>query len=127
MTTALCVYYIRLEPISGSTCSVFLVGICTAAKRFLALEEKTGPKGVARLPKGTAWRWALAVHIVAWVAQIKLGHEHYEGRKPALVDSFFQSLVMATLFVWNEVLWFFGVNLELKATVARMVLERQVL
>jgi uncharacterized membrane protein YGL010W len=125
MTTAICLYYIRLDPLSGSTCAVFIVGICMAAKWFVALEKKKGPKSVATLSKGTTWKVALVVHIIGWVAQIKLGHEHFEGRKPALLDSFFQSLVMATLFVWNELLWFFGVNLELKAAVAPMIFERQ--
>ena len=31
-----------------------------------------------------------------------------EGRKPALLDSFFQSLVLAPLFVWFELLFLLG-------------------
>jgi uncharacterized membrane protein YGL010W len=125
MTSALCVYYVYLEPVSGSSCAIFIIGLSLAAKWFVALEDKTGPKAVARLPKGTAWKVALVVHIMSWLAQILIGHEHFEGRKPALLDSFFQSLVMATLFVWNELLWFFGLNLELKAAVAPLILARK--
>jgi uncharacterized membrane protein YGL010W len=51
-----------------------------------------------------AWQPALAVHILSWYMQIHPGHGVFEGRKPALMDSFVQSLVTAPLFVWFEVL-----------------------
>jgi 2-hydroxy fatty acid dioxygenase len=40
--------------------------------------------------------------------QIHPGHAVFEGRKPALLDSFVQSLVVAPLFVFLELLFALG-------------------
>ena len=44
---------------------------------------------MAAVPGG-AWAWALGLHLASWFAQIVLGHQMCEHRKPALMDSFFQ-------------------------------------
>jgi 2-hydroxy fatty acid dioxygenase len=46
---------------------------------------------------------AAAIHIVSWIAQF-IGHGKFEGRKPALMDNITQSLFLAPLFVWYEVI-----------------------
>ena len=56
---------------------------------------------------------AIALHVVAWIAQF-VGHGVCEGRKPALLDSFFQSVHAAVFFVWLELLFFLGYRPELK-------------
>lgn len=103
------------------------MGILVAANRFA---EAFGDK---------AWQYALAVHIFSWYVQIHLGHgvfegacargdaallarwldalrphpaRHLAGRKPALLDSFFQSLVLAPFFVYMEVGFFLGFRQE---------------
>jgi uncharacterized membrane protein YGL010W len=55
---------------------------------------------------------AIALHALAWISQF-VGHGVFEGRKPALLDSFFQSVHAAVFFVWLEVLFFFGYRPEL--------------
>jgi len=46
-----------------------------------------------------------------WIAQF-LGHGIFEGRAPALLDSWDQALITAPLFVLLEVLFFFGYRQE---------------
>lgn len=60
-----------------------------------------------------AWIWALVVHVFSWIVQIVIGHMYYERRKPALMDSLFQSLLLAPLFVWFELLFFLGYRRDL--------------
>ncbi|DBA91700.1 TPA: hypothetical protein ACH3X1_003300 [Trebouxia sp. C0004] len=72
-----------------------------------------------------AWAYAIGVHILSWWAQIHLGHIMLEHRKPALLDSFFQSLALANLFVWLEFLFFCGYRKDLQAKLnARIEAER---
>jgi 2-hydroxy fatty acid dioxygenase len=89
-------YYILLEPIAGLTWTAFLgVPMWASANAYFA----TAPN---------AWLSALGLHVLSWQAQIIVGHNMAEKRKPALMDSFFQSLVLAPLFVWFEILFFVG-------------------
>lgn len=71
-----------------------------------------------------AWKWALALHVLSWIVQVVVGHGMYEKRKPALVDSFFQSLALAPLFVWMEVLFALGYKPGLEQEVSELVRER---
>jgi uncharacterized membrane protein YGL010W len=65
-------------------------------------------------------KWAIAVHLVCWVAQF-VGHGKFEGRAPALMDNLVQALFLAPLFVWLEVLFFFGYRPQLKARLDKAV------
>lgn len=57
--------------------------------------------------------YAGGIHAVSWLAQF-VGHGKFEGRAPALLDNLVQALLLAPLFVWMEVLFFFGYRPELK-------------
>lgn len=57
--------------------------------------------------------YAVGIHIVSWLAQF-VGHGKFEGRAPALLDNLVQALLLAPLFVWMEILFFFGYRRELK-------------
>lgn len=74
-----------------------------------------------------AWRWGLAAHALGWTLQIYPGHLRWEKRRPAIADSAFQSLVLAPLFVWMEVLFACGyrpgLGEELKRRVEKAVAE----
>ena len=61
---------------------------------------------------------ALALHVLAWYAQIHPGHLVLEGRRPALLQSFFQSLVLAPLFTFFEVLFMLGFKKKLADRIA---------
>jgi len=53
--------------------------------------------------------------ILGWGFQVVIGHILIEKRRPALQDSLFDSLIMAPLFTWWEILFFFGYRKDFKA------------
>lgn len=63
---------------------------------------------------------AVAVEIIAWVAQF-VGHGVYEGRAPALLDNLLQALVLAPFFVFMEILFTLGYRPELQKRVEESV------
>lgn len=71
----------------------------------------------------TANYWAIGVHITAWLAQF-VGHGVFEGRAPALVDNLIQAFFLAPLFVWLEILFYFGYRPELKSRLDKAVEEQ---
>eukprot|EP00455_Lapot_gusevi_P013376 TRINITY_DN164_c0_g1_i6.p1 TRINITY_DN164_c0_g1~~TRINITY_DN164_c0_g1_i6.p1 ORF type:complete len:196 (-),score=83.71 TRINITY_DN164_c0_g1_i6:312-899(-) len=89
-------YYLYLDLFAGLTADILLFSLLLGANAFYAHFG------------ADAWKYALAAHLFSWFMQIYLGHGVLEGRKPALMDSLFQSLVTAPLFVWLEFLFFFG-------------------
>ena len=73
------------------------------------------------------WQAVLAFHVVMWIVQVSvhltvhlplhhllhlhpqfIGHGVFEGRAPALLDSWDQAFITAPLFVILEVLFFLG-------------------
>lgn len=80
-----------------------------------------GAAALAAAAPGDAWRWALALHAAGWVLQIFPGHVLFERRRPALVDSFWQALATAPLFVFVEVMFAAGWNKGLRREVAQGV------
>ncbi|KAB8356457.1 hypothetical protein FH972_024040 [Carpinus fangiana] len=93
--------YILMEPVAGGLVAPLLLG-GTAYSNHL-----TSTYGA------TANYWAIALHVVSWVAQF-VGHGIFEGRAPALLDNLVQALFLAPLFVWLEVLFALGYRPELK-------------
>lgn len=67
-----------------------------------------------------AMKLATGIHVVAWAFQF-IGHGVFEGRKPALLDNLFQSLVLAPLFVWLHVLFHLGYRKQLQRDVQKQV------
>ena len=61
--------------------------------------------------------------MLSWIVQVHFGHTMAEKRRPALMDSFFQSLVLAPLFVWFEFLFFVGYKTALRDDVQRKCAE----
>ncbi len=57
---------------------------------------------------------ALAIHIAAWILQF-IGHGVFEGRAPALLDSWDQAFITAPLFVLMEFSFFFGYKKDFHA------------
>jgi uncharacterized membrane protein YGL010W len=54
---------------------------------------------------------AIFVHVSAWILQF-IGHGIFEGRAPALLDSWDQAFLTAPLFVLMEIAMFFGYRRE---------------
>ena len=61
------------------------------------------------------------MHLLAWYAQLHPGHVVFEKCRPALLDSLAQSLVLAPLFVWMEVMFACGYRPGLRSDVDRRV------
>lgn len=99
-------YSLALNPFAG-LCWTAVVGapLWLAAVRLWSLAP------------AAAWRWALATHAASWFLQIVPGHALLEGRRPALVDSFWQAVLTAPLFVFLEVMFFAGWNRPLRERV----------
>jgi uncharacterized membrane protein YGL010W len=99
-----------MEPVAGGLIAPFLIGGTAYANHL------TSTYGA------TANYWALGIHVVSWLAQF-VGHGAFEGRAPALLDNLVQALFLAPLFVWLEILFFFGYRPELKARLDKSVQE----
>lgn len=97
-----------MEPVAGGLFAPAIIG-GTAYANYL-----TSTYGA------TANYWAAGVHIVCWIAQF-IGHGAFEGRAPALLDNLVQAIFLAPLFVWLEVLFYFGYRPELKARLDKRV------
>ena len=125
------VYYAFLDPFAGLSWTLLLaLPMWLAATAWAGLGkggEKVGsslpllPLGVSSLLSSSPGRAAGLVHALSWVAQVGIGHAAIEGRRPALVDSFAQSVVLAGLFAWFELLFFCGYRPKLKREIDRRV------
>ncbi|CAL00515.1 uncharacterized protein An16g07420 [Aspergillus niger] len=95
-------FYILLEPVAGALIAPLIIAGAAWANHLLATY-------------GTSVNyWFAGIHVVSWLAQF-VGHGAFERRAPALLDNLVQALLLAPLFVWMEVLFFFGYRPELKA------------
>ncbi|KAI9663691.1 MAG: hypothetical protein M1821_007181 [Bathelium mastoideum] len=100
--------YVLMEPVAGALIAPLILGSAVYGSYL------TTTYGA------TANYWAGGIQIVSWVAQF-VGHGIFEGRAPALLDNLVQALFLAPLFVWLEVLFFFGYRPELKSRLDKSV------
>ncbi|KAB8071436.1 hypothetical protein BDV29DRAFT_179187 [Aspergillus leporis] len=95
-------FYILLEPVAGTLIAPIILGFAAFANHLLATH-------------GTDMNyWFAGIHVGSWLLQF-VGHGAFEGRAPALLDNLVQALLLAPLFIWMEILFFFGYRPELKA------------
>jgi len=95
-------FYALLDPVAGVSWSC-----------CIGLPVWLGAEALRQAHPDDAWRWAVYAHVLGWFMQIVPGHGYFERRKPALLDSFVQSLLLAPLFVWFELLFVFGYRRDL--------------
>ncbi|KAJ5630418.1 uncharacterized protein N7484_010518 [Penicillium longicatenatum] len=95
------IFYVLLEPVAGGLIAPLVIGSAACGNYLL------GSYGMV------VNYYAVGIHIVSWLAQF-VGHGKFEGRAPALLDNLVQALLLAPLFVWMEILFFFGYRRELK-------------
>jgi uncharacterized membrane protein YGL010W len=106
-------YYVILDVVAGVTWCIFVgIPVWISSEIF----QQYSPEN--------AWIWALLLHIFSWIVQIGIGHMYYEQRKPALLDSLFQSLLLAPLFVWFELLFFLGYRRDLYNNISDAIAEQ---
>lgn len=65
----------------------------------------------------------LLSQIIGWGLQVVVGHNIVEKRKPALLDSLWDSVVMAPLFTFYEVLFWCGLKQDLHRDLMKQVCE----
>lgn len=94
-------FYVLLEPIAGGLLAVPVIAAAYYGNYFLSTHGSI------------VNYWAGGIHVVSWLAQF-VGHGAFEKRAPALLDNLVQALLLAPLFVWMEILFFFGYRPELK-------------
>lgn len=94
------IYYVTLDFWPGLVYDAFLYVLLLAANHL-----------VAESPNALAI--ALGVHVLSWYMQIHPGHLILEKRRPALTQSFFQSLVLAPIFTFFELLFAMGFRKKL--------------
>lgn len=119
-------YYNTLDPFGGRIFSLVILAMYLSATHLVSKElknkQKVGPNAKASSGKGIEiWQIAGLVHVFSWYMQIHPGHGIYEGVKPALLDSFGQSLTVAPLFAFYEGIWFAGFAQEMHQEVANAV------
>jgi uncharacterized membrane protein YGL010W len=91
-TAVYALYYIVLEPKSGSLAAL-LVLLCWIGANAVA----------QHVPWVSGWKVVAIAQVVSWSAQFS-GHGFFEGRAPALLDNLAQAFLMAPYFVLLEVL-----------------------
>ncbi|PYI18851.1 DUF962-domain-containing protein [Aspergillus japonicus CBS 114.51] len=94
-------FYILLEPVAGALATPLIIGSAAGANHLLSAYGTS------------ANYWFGGIHVVSWLAQF-VGHGAFEKRAPALLDNLVQALLLAPLFIWMEILFFFGYRPELK-------------
>eukprot|EP01132_Coremiostelium_polycephalum_P008418 gene8418-10337_t len=129
-----------LEPISNLSSGILPIGWSTVLTLFFViyysiLDIRVGfASGLWMLPalylayytvselgKDRALYFSIGLHIISWVFQF-IGHGVYEGRRPALIDNIFQTLI-APFFITLEVLFNLGLLSKEKIAVQKKVNE----
>jgi len=93
------VSYLLMDPVAGGL-GATMVGALYLMTGTLVKANPT----VAGYP---LFQVLVVFHVAMWIAQF-IGHGVFEGRAPALIESWDQALITAPLFVLLEVLFFLG-------------------
>jgi len=106
------VWYIFMEPFAGGLASLLILSIYIKSGQFV-----NAGVSIYGLP---VWQAALAIHVVAWIIQF-IGHGVFEGRAPALLDSWDQAFITAPLFVFLEILFAAGYRKQFHSSMMKEV------
>jgi uncharacterized membrane protein YGL010W len=113
-------FYLYLG-VSQNLLSLGVLAASLVGALFLGANAFVAQAGAALAPYGlTPLTGAVALHVVAWVAQF-VGHGVFEKRAPALLNSLHQALLDAPIFVVIEVLVKLGFLKEFHKRVSVMV------
>jgi uncharacterized membrane protein YGL010W len=108
LAIAVLAYYFRLDAVLAVAMTLFTAVLLLVANR------------VCTLGTPTALAVFAATFVGGWILQL-VGHA-FEGRRPALVDNFFQVLI-APIFLMAEVFFAFGYKRDVAERVERLALE----
>lgn len=110
LAIAVLAYYFRLDAVLAVAMTLFTAVLLIAANRVCALGTTAALSVFA------------ATFVGGWTLQL-VGHA-FEGRKPALVDNFFQVLV-APIFLMAEVFFALGYKREVAERVEQLALQAE--
>jgi len=121
-------YYCALDTTSGLAFAPVLTVMYLLSYRAVSKERERNGTLKSKGKEPPYWSWgkvAFVVHALGWIMQIGPGHGHYEGVKPALMDSLGQALGVAPLFAFLEGWWMMGGSPETAAAVGELVLANR--
>jgi len=95
------IYYLILDLMIGAATTVMLIVLCAIASIFTT----TGPSALSL-------KLFIIIFILGWIFQL-IGHA-IEGKKPALLNSFFQSVFIAPFFITAEIFFILGYKKDLQ-------------
>lgn len=120
------IFYLSIDPLGATLYAPVMYAMYASAVAIADRERAAAAKPGTELPwygTGGALRFALAVHVFCWYAQIHLGHKIIEGAQPAVLQSLGGALSVAPLFAFYEGLWMLGINKGLQESTALLVDE----
>merc|ERR1712156_1373536 len=112
VTLIYAICYIVMEPFAGFIGAILVSLLSVTAAKLVGTGATIGGDDVLNI--------AIAIHITAWILQF-IGHGLFEGRAPALIDSWDQAFLTAPLFVLMEILFFLGYRKEFYAKIMKEV------
>merc|ERR1719490_248047 len=113
ITTAIYVVsYVMMDPVAGGLGALLMLVLNQWTFRLVSAGAP-----VAGFP---LWQAVLAFHVAAWIAQF-IGHGVFEGRAPALLDSWDQAFITAPLFVFLEILFAAGYRKQFHSSMMKEV------
>ena len=89
------IYYLLLDLVIGAAATIMLIVLCAIANIFTT----TGPSALSL-------KLFVIIFILGWIFQL-IGHA-IEGKKPALLDNFVESVFIAPFFVTAEIFFMLG-------------------
>lgn len=95
------IYYLCLDLLIGICATALLTVLCAIATIV-----------TAHGPDAFSIKLFIILFILGWVFQL-IGHA-IEGRKPALLDNFFESVFIAPFFITAELLFMFGIKKDIE-------------
>lgn len=103
-------YYILLDWKVGIPSAIFYGVVAYVYSTYYYIIAKIP---LAALDQHQLYKYALILHVGAWLAQF-YGHRFHEHRAPALLDNLVQALVLAPFFVSFEVAFWLGLRTDIK-------------
>jgi uncharacterized membrane protein YGL010W len=97
----LAIYYLYLDLLLGAATAVLLIVLCALASIF-----------TTQGPSALSGKLFLITFILGWIFQL-IGHA-IEGKKPALLSNFFDSVFIAPFFIVAEICFMLGMKKDLQ-------------
>ncbi len=98
------IYYLLLDLMIGAAATIMLIVLCAIASIFTTMGPTT-----------LSLKIFIITFILGWIFQL-IGHA-IEGKKPALLDNFVESVFIAPFFIAAEVFFMLGYKKDLESAI----------